>query len=179
MVAWFLFDNVTVGGANASCDLAIRGKDFAEIKAGRYCKREHSLDDFKLSRDQDPSVTYIVNALSTDQPAATISYDGTVRDASGTSLGLYNSSTFKKQVDEIIAEKLRSSVDSLYRNQIIETWKTMIFPEYIKGKTMALIQTSDLRMRFFGELTREMVGLYRIHRNQPWARVYLPQAGMH
>lgn len=179
MVAWFLFDNVIIGGANSSCDLIIDNDNFAEMKAGRYCKREHSLDDFKLSRDHDPSVNFIVNALSANKYAAIIDYNGCVFDSQGNNLGLYNSLEFKQQIDEIISKKSKSSVDSLYRNEIIETWKSLIFPEYIEGKKMALIQTNNLKMRFFGEISKEMVGLYRIHRNQPWARVYLPAAGVY
>lgn len=175
MIAWFLFDNVTLGGANASCDLLIDEQDFAEMKAGRYCKSQRSLDDFKLSRDQDPSVSYIVNAFSNTH-SVIIDQDGVSRDVDGNVLAPYDTPDFTRQVAEIIAEKRKKSVDSLYRSQIIDNWKHLIFQEYLDGKQMALIQTSDLRMRYFGQLTKDMVGLYRIHRNQPWARVFLPEA---
>ena len=174
LIAWFLFDNITLGGANASCDLLVDGQDFAEMKAGSYCKRDHSLQDFKLSRDQDASVSYIVNALASNQNAVIIDAQGVARDVNGNVLAAYGSADFTRQVDEIIAEKRQKSVDNLYRNHVIQTWKDQIFQEYLEGKQMALIQTSDLRMRYFGQLTKDMVGLYRIHRNQPWARVFLP-----
>lgn len=174
MLAWFLFDNITVGGANARCDLSIDGVDFAEMKAGHYCLKRHALEDFKLSRDQDPSVKYIIDALS-PKPAVTIGFDGIAWDYAGKKIGIYNSEEFAKQVSEIIAANTARTVDIGCREKIVESWKDLIFTEYLSGKTMAMIQTSDLKMRYFGQLTKEMVGLHRIHRNQPWARVYLPR----
>lgn len=173
MVAWFLFDNITVGGGNARCDLSIDGVDFAELKAGRYCKSRHSLDDFKLSRDQDPSARYIVDALR-NKPAVTIDFDGVAWDYTDKKLGIFNSAEFIKQVSEIIASNTQTTVDITCREKIVDTWKDLIFTEYLDGKMMGIIQTDNLKMRYFGQLTKEMVGLHRIHRNTPWARVYLP-----
>jgi len=173
MVAWFLFDNVLVGGANASCDLSIEGKDFAELKAGAYCKKHHCLQDFKLSKDQDPSVKYIVDALTSSKPAVTVDFSGTAWSYTGQQIGHFNSPDFQAQVSQILASNAEKPVD---KECIVANWKDLIFAEYVQGKTMAMIQTKTLEMRYFGELTKDMVGLYRIHRNQPWARVFLPKA---
>lgn len=176
MVAWFLYDNITVGGANASCDLSVGGRDFAEMKGGAYCKQHHCLQDFKLSKDHDPSVKYVVGALGAGPSAVTIDLNGKVFDSVGNVLCSYNSPNFQEQVGRIIAANVENAVDISCRDQIVERWKNMIFSEYVSGKTMAIIHTKDLKMQFFGQLTKDMVGLYRIHRNQPWARVYLPTA---
>ena len=174
MVAWFLYDNITIGGANATCDLSIGGKDFAEVNGGAYCKKHHCLQDFKLSKDQDPSVKFIVEALGSRSTVVTIDQNGMALDFNGNVLGAYNAPNFQEQVGKIIAANTENTVDISSRDQIVERWKNLIFSEYVSGKTMAMIQTKDLRMRFFGQLTKDMVGLYRIHRNQPWARVFLP-----
>lgn len=173
-VAWFLYDNVTLGGMNAPHDIYIDGEPQYEFKAGTYRKYDHSLCDFKLSRDHDPSVKYIVNALSR-QVICTVDFEGNTWDANGMQQGVYNSVEFLQQVSQIIAAKSENTVDKDRYNQIVNTWKDLIFTEYVQGKMMGLIQADNLRMQYLGPLSKNMVGLHRIHRNQPWARVYLPK----
>lgn len=176
MIAWFLYDNITVGGANACCDLRSPEGDFAEVKGGRYCIANNSLDDFKLSRDDDPSVKFIVNALSKDKDIITIDRRGNIKDEYGNTIATCNQPGFQRKITEILAEKQRIDVDNTYTDLIIEEWKNKIFQEYLNGKTFALIDTQKLNMRYFGPLTKDMVGLYRITRNQPKARVFLPNS---
>jgi len=56
LVAWFLFDNIQLGGKNSSIDLLVDGADFAEMKGGRYDTKYHALCDFKITKDSDPAV---------------------------------------------------------------------------------------------------------------------------
>ena len=39
MLAWFIFDNITLGGKNSSVDLLVDGMPFAEMKAGTITKK--------------------------------------------------------------------------------------------------------------------------------------------
>jgi len=168
-VAWFLYNNVTLGGKNDSCDVYVDGNPFAELKAGAYVKKTNSLYDFKLHRDQDPSVKFIVSAMEREKFAYRVDYNGIAWTYDGVKLGLYNS----EQVSRFITPDGKNPVD---RDSVVNIWKDLIFDEYVSGKTMGLLQAKTLRMRYLGHLTKDMVGFYRIHRNQPWARVYLPKA---
>ncbi len=70
---------------------------------------------------------------------------------------------------EVPVDNTRSTLQ-----KIINRWREQAFVDYLDGKTIALVNKDTLRMLFFGQLTRNMVGLYCVGRNQPWARVYLP-----
>lgn len=63
-----------------------------------------------------------------------------------------------------------SKIDTF--TKIEKRWVDQAFIDYIDGKKFALFD-DKLRMRFFGALTKDMVGLYMTHRNQPFAEVYL------
>jgi hypothetical protein len=63
MLAYFIFDNIGVGGKNASIDLMIDGSPFAEVKGGNASSGS-KIDDFKLSKDGDPAVTGLLKDLS-------------------------------------------------------------------------------------------------------------------
>lgn len=177
MVAWFLFDNITVGGANATCDLAIDNQDFAEFKGGKYSKPKHRLYDFKLSRDHNPSVKFLLSgleSLNSTGDLARIDKDGNVFCGSNL-ICSYKDEDFRQKISEIIEQKQQTGATTEFRDKIVTEWKDMIFSEYLDGKTMAMIQANNLYMWHFGQLTKEMVGLYRLHRNQPWAFVDLPR----
>lgn len=59
--------------------------------------------------------------------------------------------------------------------RVIGRWRHMAHANYLRGKKFALINTSTLKMEYFGELSADMIGLLRIGRNQPEARIYLPK----
>jgi hypothetical protein len=68
---------------------------------------------------------------------------------------------------------VNNNVSTLKR--IIDRWRRMAFDNYLSGKRFALVNTKSLRMEHFGELSVDMIGLLRIGRNQPEARIYLPK----
>lgn len=61
LLAYFIFDNITVGGKNASIDLSIDGQAFAEVKGGDFSNG--TIKDFKLSSDDDPAVITLLKDL--------------------------------------------------------------------------------------------------------------------
>lgn len=59
--------------------------------------------------------------------------------------------------------------------KIIRRWRQMAYNNYLRGKKFALVNTKSLKMEYFGEIAVDMIGLLRIGRNQPEARIYLPK----
>jgi hypothetical protein len=222
MVAWFVFDNLTLGGKNSSIDLLIDGKPFAEMKGGAYTISSNSLDNFKLSKDGDQAVIQLLADLEL--------FNSTYRKITGYNLsqwtpgkvGLKVLRTWEnidlielakihrgparermmlpidpngdvwsldaeqrvtnlgapdalRKITEIVQSDRRIAVDSNVStlSKIIERWRKQVFADYLDGKKMALVNNKTMRMEFFGHLTEEMVGLYCVGRNQPWARVNL------
>jgi hypothetical protein len=68
------------------------------------------------------------------------------------------------------AVSVDSKIDTF--TKVERRWVDQAFIDYIDGKKFALFD-DKLKMRYFGTLTKDMVGLYMTHRNQPWAEVYL------
>lgn len=63
LIAYFIFNNVTIGGKNAPCDAYTNGMPFAEFKSGRYSSASNSMYDFKLGKDSSLSSEQIVKEL--------------------------------------------------------------------------------------------------------------------
>lgn len=222
MIAWFIFDNLTLGGKNAALDLLVDGLPFAEMKGGSHTKKTNTLDYFKITKDTDKAVSLIMSDL--------VKFNATYESIMGyelpgwegatsikvTALAMWaslNLTTLRKITpfqkrrkyvpidpdgsilnedeslkvgnicDVDVAQKLQniletetyvkvdSNIDTL--EKIVGRWKKQAFKDYISGKNIALIDTATFEMKFFGEITDEMLGLYRVHRNQPWARIFL------
>lgn len=225
MVAWFVFDNVTLGGKNSSLDINVDGQPFAEMKGGYHTLKTNTIDNFKITKDGDPAVCMIMQDLK--QFNATFKAirgqdltgwsDGVV---TGTALNLWKAIDLKKlaqqtkgppkervylpidpngdvmnldgertthleaadalkKIKEIVQAERKIPVDNKTSTleKIIERWKDQVFIDYLEGKRIALINTKTMQMMFFGHLAKEMLGLYRVHRNQPWARIYLDLQG--
>lgn len=68
---------------------------------------------------------------------------------------------------------VNNDISNLQR--IIGRWRQLAYTNYLKGKRFALINTTSLKMEYFGELSVDMIGLLRIGRNQPEARIFLPK----
>lgn len=222
MVAWFVFNNLTLGGRNAAMDLMVDGYPFAEAKAGRITKMNNTLNDFKIAKDNAPSVALALNDLvrfnntynsitGEDLPGwngiSTITYTviSQWKDFNLTELqktapkikkrryvaidpdgNIFNQDETKivgNIVDEDAASVLRRVIDEQPRLEVdpeIDTiakisdrWKKQVFIDYVGGKNIALLDGATCQMVFFGEITDEMLELYRVHRNQPWARIHL------
>lgn len=65
MIAWFIFDNITLGGKNSAIDLLIDGEPFTEMKGGQYNKSKNALEGFKITKDGDLSVDLILSMFET------------------------------------------------------------------------------------------------------------------
>lgn len=67
------------------------------------------------------------------------------------------------------------SVDTL--EKIVRKWASTAYDDYASGKRFLLFTGSKgarlPTMKFNGYLSKDMIGLYTTHRNQPWAEVYL------
>ena len=221
MVAWFVFDNITLGGKNSGIDLFVDGAPFAEMKGGKSSKYSNSIDNFKITTDSDVAVTRLIKDLSefnalhtqiTGSPLIgwkqslgvttlreweTINLTKMAKDFSGVSRVPFQAQldpanmtiTVNGQVLTSLSDKKAISKirDFMLTDQqvpvdpklatlkrIISTWRNQVYANYLINKPLALVNTSTMEMVFFGEITEEMVGLYCIHRNQPWARIYLP-----
>jgi hypothetical protein len=223
MIAYFLFDNIHLGGKNSHTDLWMNGKEFVEVKGGDYTKKTNTLDNFKISKDGDPAVTQLMAEVKdfnetykkiTGKPlnkwnagAAGVTtieewshldlkklaqqFKGVSRapipvfldpatqtiltETAETLISLHDKQGLKKVLEFTLAEH-EISVDNKASTlkKIIDRWRKNAFENYLVGKNVALINTRSLQMMFFGHVTEEMIGLYCIHRNQPWARIYLP-----
>jgi len=179
MVTYFLFNNITVGGANATTDLLIDAVPFAEVKGGVYSRPKHCLYDFKLSQDDANSVKYITQELGPKLDYGRIGADLNFYGPDGKLICRYDDADFAQQVSKIVATRNENTVDSSRREHVVKTWVNLIFDEYLEGKRMALIQNDNLHMWYLGTLTKDMVGFYRLTRNQPKALVNLPRAESH
>lgn len=226
MLAWFIFDNITLGGKNSSVDLLVDGMPFAEMKAGTITKKTNTLDYFKIAKDTDPSVNLILNdlvkfnemhsaitgndlpgwegvssikvtalalwesinltVLQRITPAAKkrkyvpIDPDGTVLHVNEESrVGSIDDPDLAIKLKALLAEETPVRVDKTIDTlrKIVDRWKTQVFTDYVGGKTFALIDTSTFTMHHFGGISPNVLGLYRVHRNQPWARIYLDKLG--
>lgn len=222
LVAWFVFDNIQLGGRNSAIDLIVDGKGFAEMKGGTADVGNHALVGFKITKDADPAVDLLRKDLEefnntyrritgsdlaewtpgkvktstlrgwsqidlkksaklyagpvrTDQPAM-FKINGELW-AGDTRLGLWGD----PRVNEFIAKFMQSDVQITVNNststlqKIIKRWRQQAFLDYLQGKTFALVNGQTMQMVYFGELTVDMIGLYCIGRNQPYARIYLPK----
>lgn len=58
-------------------------------------------------------------------------------------------------------------------DKIEQRWVEQAFSDYIEGKRFVLVETGNLKIRFFGKLTKDMLGLDYTNRNQPYAVVNL------
>lgn len=67
------------------------------------------------------------------------------------------------------------TVDTL--DKIVKKWADTAYNDYAAGKRFLLFVGSKgtrlPSMKYNGYLSKEMIGLYMTHRNQPWAEVYL------
>lgn len=63
MIAWFIFDNITLGGKSALQDLLADGIPFAEMKGGTPNKSLGTLDNFKITRDSDDAVNQLISDM--------------------------------------------------------------------------------------------------------------------
>ncbi|MBT9137643.1 MAG: hypothetical protein DDT31_00181 [Syntrophomonadaceae bacterium] len=74
--------------------------------------------------------------------------------------------------NEVVVDK---SVDTL--EKIVRKWASAAYDDYAAGKRFLLfVGSKGTRlpvMKYNGYLSKEMIGLYATHRNQPWAEVYL------
>lgn len=62
-VAYFVHDDIHLGGQSLPIDLYKLGQPFAEVKAGVYTKRDNAIYDFKLSQDSGAAVSLLLNDL--------------------------------------------------------------------------------------------------------------------
>lgn len=221
MIAWFVFNNVTLGGKNSSLDINVNGQPFAEMKGGYHTLKTNTLDGFKITKDGDPAVCQILHDLekfnTTYRAIKGQNLTGWSEGAIGVeSLGLWKSIDLKKlaqqtkgppkervyvpidpngdvlnldgkhithleaadalkKIKEIVRAEREIPVDNKISTleKIIGRWRDQVFIDYLEDKKIALVNTKNMRMMFFGHLTKDMLGLYRIQRNQPWARIYL------
>jgi len=58
-------------------------------------------------------------------------------------------------------------------DKIIQRWVDQAFTDYITGKKFIFIETGSMKIRFVGEMTKDMLDLDYTNRNQPYAKVYL------
>lgn len=67
------------------------------------------------------------------------------------------------------------SIDTL--DKIVKKWAETAYNDYASGKRFLLFVGSKgsrlPMMKYNGHLSKDMIGLYMTHRNQPWAEVYL------
>jgi hypothetical protein len=223
LVAWFVFDDIQLGGKNSTIDLVINGMDFAEMKGGRYETAHHAVAGFKITKDSDPAV----DLLRTDLAEFNSTYakitgmnltgwePGNIRTttlAAWESLDLTNEAkryagpmragvpmvlmpngdfvlddgstlfsalrkNFRSEVIKFTHSDIEIAVNSDIStlNKIVRRWRHLAYNNYLKGKKFALVNTSSLKMEYFGEIAIDMIGLLRIGRNQPEARIYLPK----
>ena len=224
LIAWFVFDNIQLGGKNSSIDLVIDDVGFAEVKGGAYEVSTHALCGFKITKDSDPAVNLLArdldefnatyckitgspltgwnpgNILTTtlrswekiDLKKAAKQYAGPIRgsirltvhangdvyqDGNDTTLGNWQDKSFQEQLRKFMLSDIKIAVNNHTSTlqRVIGRWKQQAYTDYLKGKRFALVNTASLKMEYLGELTVEMIGLYRIARNQPQARIFLPK----
>jgi hypothetical protein len=224
LIAYLIFDNLTLGGKNSNIDFYTNGKPFAEMKAGAYSLAEHALIDFKITKDGDAAV----NQLSRDLEAfnngyrkitqsqlshwhaghvpttvlrewRSINLKSLARKHAGPIRGFIdlrvdvngiitiadtdieithlNRPGWEQDIIAFMQSKVEIPVDNRVSSlqKIEKRWVAQAFKDYLDGKRMALVCTKTLKMMYFGTLTKEMVGLYRVGRNQPAALVRLPK----
>lgn len=224
MVAWFVFDNIRLGGKNSPIDLLVGDTPFAEMKGGAYTIKTNSLDNFKVTKDSDLAVTQLIKDLDcfnethqliTGKPLAgyqsgkiklsqlndwrTIDLKKLARKFKGVSrtpIALFadpadgtirlgeDSTPFSHWDAKDLGQKIREfsltvrtiPVDNNTStiSKIENRWRATVEASYLVNKKFALVNKNTMQMMYFGELTKEMIGLYLVGRNQPWARVYLP-----
>jgi hypothetical protein len=224
LLAWFIFDNIQLGGRNSSIDLVIGDEGFAEMKGGSYDAANHALVGFKITKDSDPAVDKIRkdfdefnstynkitgSQLSGWQPGNLLTstlkswekinlateakrYAGPIRgsirltihangdvfqDGETTCLGNWQDSGFQQQLRTFMLSDVKIAVNNSTSTlkKIVGRWRQQAYTDYLKGKRFALVNTQSLKMEYLGELSVDMIGLYRIARNQPQARIYLPK----
>ena len=224
LVAWFLFDNIDLGGKNSCIDLLVEGKGFAEMKGGSYDKANHAIKDFKITKDADPAVDLLRkdleefnetykkitgscltgwepgNLLTTTLKAwetvdlnkeakryagpihgsikLNVHANGDVfQEGQSTKIGNWKQKGFQEHLRKFMLSDVKIAVNNRTStlNKVVARWKQQAYTDYLKGKRFALVNTSTLRMEYLGELTLDMIGLYRVARNQPMARIYLPK----
>lgn len=222
MLAWFIFDNLTLGGKNASMDLMVDGLPFAEVKGGKITQKSNTLDNFKLSKDGDEAVVTILNDLvrfnktykqimGSDLPgwsgaasvkvtalATWMSFDlmvlrkiappPSVRrylpiDPDGSILSIeedavissLDAEDFQTKVKHELSKPRLVEVDKSISTmeKIIAQWRNLVICDYVQDKNFVLLDTVSMEVKHFGPINEKAIGLYCMHRNQPWARIHL------
>lgn len=84
---------------------------------------------------------------------------------------------FRSEVLKFIQSDVEVAVniDISTLKRVVGRWRHLAHANYLKGKKFALMNTTTLKMEYFGEISADMIGLLRIGRNQPEARIYLPK----
>ena len=81
----------------------------------------------------------------------------------------------KKLIDASSKVAVDDKISTL--DKIVKRWVDQAFIDYVEGKKFVLFLGAKgdrlPQMKFIGQLTKDIVGLYCTHRNQPWAEVYL------
>lgn len=222
LLAWFIFNNVTLGGKNTPVDIFVDEMPFAEMKAGTHTKKTNTLDYFKITKDTDPSVSLILNDIlrfnnihreitGNDLPGwegvssikvgalalwqsinltilqsitppikrrkyIPIDPDGTILHTNeDVRLGSIYDPDLHEKLKSVLMEDTKVKIDKEIESftKIINRWKAQVFEDGVRGKNFALVDASTMHMHYFGEIHDKMLGVYRVHRNQPWARIYL------
>ena len=224
LVVYFVFDNIGIGGKNASIDIYMDGKPFAEAKGGVYRASDNVVNGFKITKDGDKAVQQLITDLNAfnekynditgeDLPrwkSAGVATTDTLRgwrdinlktlakDSVGGSKKPINlilkkdGDLLQKGDDEPILNVKKSkttapivklidggggsiaiddSINTL--DQIEKRWAEQAYKDYVGGKKFVLLNSKTMKMLFFGELTKDMLGLDYTNRNQPYAAIKL------
>jgi len=94
-----------------------------------------------------------------------------------TLIGNFKRRGWQAQLQKFMQSDIEIAVnnDIATLKKIVYRWRQMAYNNYLKDKRFALVNTTSLKMEYFGELSVDMIGLLRIGRNQPEARIYLPK----
>jgi hypothetical protein len=224
LVVYFVFDNIGIGGKNASIDIYMDGKPFAEAKGGVYRAMDNVVNGFKITKDGDKAVQQLLKDLDAfnekhheitgeDLPwwrdagtAVTTSVRGW-RDINLKTLAKDNTGGSKKPINLILKKdgdllqkgdsepilnvKTNKTTEPIVKlidgsggniaidddintlDQIEKRWAEQAYKDYVGGKKFVLLNSKTMKMLFFGELTKDMIGLDYTNRNQPYAAIKL------
>jgi len=167
LIAYFIFNNITIGGGSSPIDLFLDGEPFAEVKAGDGSGDR--VQDFKLDTEHSKSSKILLKNLG--------DFNDEYRRLTGEDLPNWNgagdaATTALRQWRGVDLAALGSEDDDLNTiDDIEDNWVAAILDAYVRDKYFMLVNRKTLRVNYFGQLGVEMVDLLRTTRGQPKAAV--------
>jgi hypothetical protein len=164
LIAYFVFNDISIGGGQSNIDLFKNGEPFAEVKAGDPA--HGGIQDFKLDTEHSKSSKRLLKSLDDFNTEYKKLTDEDLPGWNGASEANATALRHWRKVNLVDFGGDDESVED-----IADDWVASVKDAYVKNKNFMLVNRKTLRIHYFGQLGIEMMDLLRTTRGQPKAAV--------